>query len=98
MTKQLPPYSTLARSIVIGSVYEHYKKKLYKVLAIARHSETLEELVVYQALYGDGDVWIRPVSMFFENVVIEKKSQPRFQLLSPELAPKLRHTAPAQKA
>jgi hypothetical protein len=84
MKEQISPYSTVARSIVIGAVYEHYKKKRYKVLAMARHSETLEELVVYQALYGDGDVWIRPVSMFFENVVIERKSQPRFQLLIPD--------------
>lgn len=51
MTEPLPFYSPAARSIAIGSVYEHYKRKRYKILAVARHSETLEELVVYQALY-----------------------------------------------
>jgi hypothetical protein len=84
MTETLPSYSTAARAIVIGSLYEHYKKKRYKIIAVAWHSETLEELVVYQALYGDGDIWVRPVSMFCENVLIEKKSQPRFQLLLPD--------------
>lgn len=48
--------SVLANSLKVGDVYEHYKKKRYKILAVARHSESLEELVVYQALYGDGDV------------------------------------------
>jgi len=80
MTETLS-YSMAARSIVIGGVYEHYKKKRYKVLAVARHSETLEELVVYQAFYGDGDIWIRPISMFIENVLIGEKPSPRFQLL-----------------
>jgi hypothetical protein len=78
-----PAYSTAAGSIVIGGIYEHYKKKRYKILAVARHSETLEELVVYQALYGNQHIWVRPVSMFLEQVSIEKKSQPRFQLLIP---------------
>ena len=88
MTETLPPYSQVARSIVIGGTYEHYKGKCYKILALARHSESLEELVVYQALYGDGDIWVRPVSMFFENV---NKSQPRFILLHlEEPVPKLR--------
>ncbi len=82
MTKQpLHPFSSAAKSIVIGGIYEHYKKKRYKILAIARHSETLEELVVYQALYGEGGVWIRPAAMFLENVSIEGKTLPRFKLV-----------------
>ena len=81
MTKSLPPFSSAANSLVVGGVYEHYKKKLYKILALARHSETLEELVVYQALYGEGGVWVRPVSMFLENVSVEGKEAPRFKLI-----------------
>jgi len=53
----------------------------YKVLAIARHSETLEELVVYQALYGEEGVWVGPLAMFLENVIIDEKPQPRFRLV-----------------
>jgi hypothetical protein len=73
--------SSVAKSIVVGSIYEHYKNKRYKVLSIARHSETLEELVVYQALYGEGEVWVRPAAMFLENVSIEGKLHPRFKLV-----------------
>jgi hypothetical protein len=82
MTNTLISLSELARSVSIGSTYEHYKKLRYQVLAIARHSESLEELVVYQALYGERGVWVRPVSMFLENVVIEGNLQPRFKLVS----------------
>lgn len=74
------PYSEVAASIVIGAIYQHYKKLDYKVLAIGRHSETLEEMVVYQALYGDKNIWIRPVSMFVENIVLDGKTYPRFAL------------------
>ncbi len=80
--KTAPPFSTLAQSIVVGALYEHYKGFRYKVLAIARHSETLEELVVYQALYGEKGVWIRPLSMFSENVTINGQSLPRFKLVN----------------
>ena len=71
--------SKAARSIVVGDLYEHYKKKRYKIIAIARHSESLEELVVYQALYGEGGVWVRPLTMFLENVLVEGVLQPRFR-------------------
>jgi len=81
MIKSPPPFSSVAKSIVVGSIYEHYKNKRYKVLSIARHSETLEELVVYQALYGEGEVWVRPAAMFLENVSIEGKLHPRFKLV-----------------
>ena len=77
----MPPFSLAAKSIVIGSIYEHYKKKHYKILAIARHSETLEELVVYQVLYGNGGVWVRPVTIFLENVLVEGQLLPRFKLV-----------------
>ena len=83
MTKPaIPPFSSSAKSIVINGLYEHYKKNRYKILAIARHSETLEELVVYQALYGELGIWVRPVAMFLENVSVDGKLVPRFKLVS----------------
>lgn len=48
--------------------YRHFKGKEYEVLGVAKHSETLEELVVYRALYGEGDLWVRPLSMWQEKV------------------------------
>lgn len=59
-------------------IYKHYKGNLYQVLAIARHSETLDEMVVYQALYGDYGTWVRPLVMFEEEIDFEGKKQPRF--------------------
>lgn len=82
MTQELlPAFSSLAKTIEVGSIYEHYKKIRYKILAVARHSETLEELVVYQALYGENDVWIRPLSMFLESIEINNVMTPRFHLV-----------------
>ena len=51
-------------NIEVGKKYRHFKGKEYEVIAIGKHSETLEEMVVYKALYGNGDVWIRPLEMF----------------------------------
>ncbi|MBR3934687.1 MAG: DUF1653 domain-containing protein [Clostridia bacterium] len=50
--------------------YKHYKGNEYEVIALAKHSETLEEMVVYKALYGDGEVWVRPASMWNEDVTL----------------------------
>lgn len=63
--------------------YKHYKGKEYEVVGIARHSETLEELVVYKALYqNDGEnIWVRPLKMFIEEVEIEGKKMSRFEFL-----------------
>lgn len=72
----LRPYSKEASQLKPG-LYEHFKGKRYRVLHIARHSETLEELVVYQQLYGTGDVWVRPLAMFIETV----GGTPRFRFL-----------------
>ena len=58
--------------------YRHYKGKEYQLLTLARHSETLEPMAVYQALYGEGDVWVRPARMFVEIVMKGEKSFPRF--------------------
>jgi len=51
------------------------------VLGIAKHSETLEEMVVYRALYGEHDLWVRPVALFIEEVTVDGKPIPRFQFV-----------------
>ncbi len=63
--------------------YRHYKGKEYRVVGLARHSETEEEFVIYRALYGDMGLWARPRSMFLEKVEINGKSVPRFELIEP---------------
>jgi len=63
--------------------YQHYKGHFYKVIGIAKHSETLEELVIYEALYEnpDGKLWVRPLKMFLEKVEINGKKVPRFKFV-----------------
>ena len=58
--------------------YRHYKGGEYEVIGVANHSETLERMVVYRALYGDGEIWVRPLSMWSETVVVDGVSVPRF--------------------
>ena len=62
-------------------IYEHYKGNRYELLYIAKHSETLEQMVVYKALYGEGEIWVRPLSMWNEQVEADGKSVPRFRLI-----------------
>lgn len=62
-----------------GERYRHFKGNLYEIVTVGRHSETLEELVVYRALYGAGDVWVRPLSMFTDLVEKDGKTMPRFE-------------------
>ncbi len=61
--------------------YRHFKGNEYEVIGIAKHSETLEEQVVYRALYGKHDLWVRPVSMWNETIEREGKSFRRFTLI-----------------
>jgi hypothetical protein len=65
-------------------VYKHYKGNEYRVLAIATHSETLEKMVVYQALYGEYGIWVRPISMWNELVDVNGIETPRFKFLREE--------------
>ena len=58
--------------------YRHFKGNEYRLLYVARHSETLEPLVVYQALYGEGGIWVRPAGMWTEHVDRDGYSGPRF--------------------
>jgi hypothetical protein len=58
--------------------YRHYKGGEYEVIGVARHSETLEPLVVYRPLYNDSGLWVRPHAMFFGQVVIDGVARPRF--------------------
>ncbi|MCG6157479.1 DUF1653 domain-containing protein [Rubinisphaera margarita] len=64
--------------------YRHYKGPEYIVLGVARHSETEEELVVYRTDYGDRGLWVRPLTMFTENVEFKGKQIPRFEFLADE--------------
>jgi hypothetical protein len=70
------------KNLEIGAIYKHYKGNYYRVICIAKHSETLEDLVVYEKLYEDFTFWVRPKVMFLENIVVEGKEVERFQKIS----------------
>ena len=59
-------------------VYRHYKGLMYEVVGTVRHSESLEPMTLYRALYGQRGLWVRPAAMFNEEVVIDGVRQPRF--------------------
>lgn len=61
--------------------YRHFKGNEYEVLYIAKNSETLEDMVVYRALYGEGEVWVRPASMWNEEIVRDGKRVKRFTFI-----------------
>lgn len=63
-------------------IYKHYKGNLYELIGIANHSETLEKMVVYKALYGDGELWVRPASMWNEKVITDGCEVARFEFVS----------------
>lgn len=68
---------------IAPGIYEHFKGKRYEVTGVARHSETMEEMVVYKALYQgnfpEGSLWVRPLKMFRETVAVDGKQVPRFR-------------------
>lgn len=61
--------------------YRHFKGNEYQVIGVAKHSEDQSELVVYQPLYGDRDLWVRPLKMFIEEVKINGEVKPRFEFI-----------------
>lgn len=67
--------------MIKAGIYEHYKGALYKVMGAARHSETEEWLVYYQALYGDYGYWVRPLDMFGQSVEVDGEKRLRFELI-----------------
>ena len=70
----LPPLPAEPRP----GLYRHYKGNDYRVISLARHSETQEVVVVYQALYGERGIWVRPAAMFVETVEVGGQRVPRF--------------------
>ncbi len=62
-------------------IYQHYKGPKYELIDTVRHSETEELMVLYRTMYGDKSLWVRPHSMFFENVQIDSNTVPRFKYI-----------------
>ena len=69
---------------ILPGVYRHYEGNHYQVLYLAKHSETLEDMVVYQALYGERGIWVRPASMWNETVDYQGKQVKRFTYIETE--------------
>ena len=69
---------------LVGRTFRHFRGNLYRLEGFAKDSETLEEMVVYRALYGDGGLWVRPAKMFFETIERDGKTMKRFELLKGE--------------
>lgn len=70
-------------SSITPGLYRHYKGNKYEVIGTAKHSETMEVLVVYRALYGEFGLWVRPLAMFLETVQVDGNSAPRFARVEP---------------
>ena len=66
---------------LVGRTFRHFKGNLYRLEGFAKDSETLEEMVVYRALYGERGLWVRPAKMFFETVERDGKTMKRFELV-----------------
>lgn len=73
MNPELPPLIE-----TLPGLYRHYKGLLYEVVGTVRHSESLESMTLYRALYGEQGLWVRPAAMFNEEVIIDGIAQPRF--------------------
>ncbi|MDR2558123.1 MAG: DUF1653 domain-containing protein [Oscillospiraceae bacterium] len=67
--------------ILLG-VYKHYKGNKYEVVGFAKHSENLEDVVIYKALYGSKQTWVRPLSMWEETIEVDGKTVKRFEYIS----------------
>ena len=66
-------------SLIKLGVYRHYKGNQYEVIGFAKHSETLEDMVIYKALYGERGTWVRPLSMWENPIVVDGKTVKRFE-------------------
>lgn len=77
---KLKPLSKKAKVFKLGD-YIHYKGFRYKALYVGRHSETLEEMVIYQGQYKDKPVWTRPLKMFMSKIDVDEKKVPRFKYI-----------------
>lgn len=75
--------SKTEKPLIRAGTYQHYKGNLYKVVGIAKHSETQDLMVVYRAQGREYDLWVRPFEMFKEKVEVEGKKVPRFKYLHP---------------
>ena len=73
----------MVMEVKVGGIYQHYKGMTYRVLGLAKHSETLEWMVHYECLYENPEalLWVRPLAMFCESVTINCITMPRFKLL-----------------
>ena len=69
---------------LVGRTFRHFRGNLYRLVGFAKDSETLEEMVVYRALYGERGLWVRPAEMFFETVERAGKTMKRFELVDAE--------------
>jgi cyclomaltodextrinase len=71
----------MMNKIIQPGKYRHFKGKEYEAIGVAKHSETLEEFVVYRALYGEHELWMRPLKMFMGKVIVNGKEIPRFEFI-----------------
>jgi hypothetical protein len=78
----LPPLITTPPGL-----YRHYKGNLYQVIDTVRHSETLEPMTLYRALYGEHGLWVRPAAMFLEEIECQGVRQPRFAKVAESAEP-----------
>ncbi|MBQ3489305.1 MAG: DUF1653 domain-containing protein [Clostridia bacterium] len=71
----------MKKSQISLGIYRHFKGNLYEVIGLAKHSETLEDMVVYRALYEEGEFWVRPLSLWLEQVEQNGEKVPRFSYI-----------------
>jgi len=71
----------MKKPLIRAGTYKHFKGGMYKVISVAKHSETLEDMVVYRSLKEEDQLWVRPLEMFSEKVKVEGKQIPRFEFI-----------------
>ena len=86
--EQVVKIGLISYKVTMTQYYRHFKGNIYCVLHIAKHSETLEDMVVYQAMYGERGIWVRPLAMFEEEIERGGKTFRRFSPISSEVAEK----------